>query len=315
MKRPRPQRDKSSIYQATTNCSKRLRGNADINIHSLTGWRNLPWELQKSILVSRALSLGDLAKLAPLGKVFKEAYLERCTEDEQWMEHAAISVFGAQAVDALVCWVSSPKRDDDPAGLNPLPPVLELSEGESWPDLRSMRLNQNTAVQQPACFLPGDLKNLIWIFDYSLNWRRREISMWEGTQNGRAILSIEFHGRQLGCFMQPRVPAHVLPCLGLVHLACKKAAESFGWWSNDVPPQYCRSGFVGVFGREGQLKANWPLNNVRGVPPDAQRAFTAISMGIWNSGRRNFWLNMKWQGRRLDRFKRRLDRCRRKKNG
>jgi hypothetical protein len=55
----------------------------------MTQWRDLPWEVQKSVLASRALSLGDLAKMAPLGKVFKEAYLERCTAEEQWLEHAS----------------------------------------------------------------------------------------------------------------------------------------------------------------------------------------------------------------------------------
>jgi hypothetical protein len=292
--------------QDTTRRSKRLRGNADIDVHSLTGfahWRNLPWELQKTVLVSRALSLHDLAKLATLGKVFKEAYLERCAKEEQWLEHAAVSVFGAQPVDALVCWLSSPKRVDDAAGLNPPLRLLKLSEGEPWPDLRSKLLFWGiTAVQQPACFLPGDLKDVNWDLDSSYGGRRRTIWMREGTRQGPPILKIEFYERQLCCFLYPRVPAHVLPCLGLVYLGCKKAAESFGRWRNPGPRQGWRFGYARVFTREWipedprNTYTIQPLNNVLEEPPDTQRAFTAISMRSCSSVRRKFGVCLQWQG-------------------
>jgi hypothetical protein len=279
-----------------TRRSKRHTSNTDINIHSLTGWRSLPWELQKSVLVSHVLSLRDLAKLALLGKVFKEAYLERCAEEEQWLEHATFSVFGAQAVDPLVCWVSSLKWVFEPPGLNLLPEgsptVLRLSEGKAWPDLRPALLKQTVLVEQPACFLPGDPKQLIWHFASSWKCRRREIWLQEGTR----ILSIECHGRQLSCCIYPRNPAHVLPCLGLVYLVCKKAAESFGRRCIQVPRQGWRFSYVSVRGPEWHQKAEWHVDDAPGVPPYAKRAFTAISMRSWNSGRCKFRLSLELKG-------------------
>jgi hypothetical protein len=113
-------------------------GDADLNMHSLAGfayWRDLAWEHQRSVLASRALSLHDLAKLAPLGKVFKEVHRERRAQDEEWNENAAVTVLGTHAIDTLVRWVSCPNLGPQSSGHYPLMRQLKLSEGEPWPTL------------------------------------------------------------------------------------------------------------------------------------------------------------------------------------
>eukprot|EP00884_Botryococcus_braunii_P014876 jgi/Botrbrau1/2338/Bobra.39_1s0027.1 len=288
---------------ADRNCSKRPMENANSNMHSLTGfphWKNLPRDLQRSVLASRALSLRDLAKLAPLGKVFKEVYLERCAEEEQWLEHAAVSVLGAQAVDTLVCWLSCPTRSPT-SSYNPILWQFKLSEGEPWPDLRPLPPYRFAQLQQPARFLPGDLQNLCWEFStwHHVCPRSMALRVESGLASWNTILLISVSERELNCYPSPRVAAQALPCLGVVYLACKKAAESLGSWHDPALRQGFSSGYVRVRRRSGErpcLTSDLPFNDVPGVPPDVQRAFSAINMRIWNFGRCKFGVSLSWQG-------------------
>jgi hypothetical protein len=291
--------------QDTNKRCKLLTGNAGLDTHS-TGfpqWSNLPWELQRWVLASHALSLQDLAKLAPLGKVFKEVYLERCAGEEQWLEHAAVSVFGLQAVDSMVCWLLTPKEIYQPAGKNPFSQKFQLSEGEPWPDLRLVTPGHMTTVQQPARFPLRDVQDFQWHFYSTKKFRNRTILLENevGPASCGRFFHMWFMGRQLRCSVYPQDTAHVLPCLGLVYLACKKAAESLGRWRNPAVRQGQGLGYVSV-SRQGFSETEWPLIDVPGAPPDVQRAFTAISMRSWSSGRRKFGLYLSWQRWAPDQF-------------
>eukprot|EP00884_Botryococcus_braunii_P001026 jgi/Botrbrau1/10924/Bobra.0025s0097.1 len=286
------------MYSHDTNHnSKRPKGIAGmiINFCSLPGktqWRDLPWELQKSVLASRALSLCDLAKMAPLGKVFKEAYLERCTADEQWLEHSAKSVFGASAVETLASWLPSPKWRHQSDGQKPV--LSKLSEGEPWPDLSTAPRNRLNSVEQPARFVPTDpqLQNLTWIMIWANTLERGTVNLSDGLPYNQ-FFRIGFRGRRLRINFQPRSAANIAPCLGLAYLACKKSAESLGRWKNKSASD--RLGSVCVRGPQGTF--TWPWSDVQGVPPDAQRAFSLMHMQTRTSWRGIFELSLEWNWR------------------
>eukprot|EP00884_Botryococcus_braunii_P014574 jgi/Botrbrau1/23117/Bobra.0243s0049.2 len=308
---PRP--DKRMVDQDTSSSSsKRFRRSAGTDTRSPTGltqWMDLPSELQRRILVSCNLSLCDLAKLAILGGVFQELYLERCAEEEQWLKYAAVSVFGAWAVNGLMSLLPNPLwRCDSVEGFPSSGGVIMLKEGEPWPDLRPSPKTHLADVQQPARFTPTDIQNLRWKFHMEGRSDSRTISLLEESVPGSwsPILHIGFIGNDfkgLTCFMYPRIAAHFLPCLGLVYLACKKAAEE-SLCKPCVPSLRWRPGYAWVWKQElPELYQHWPLNQMPGVPPDAQRAFAAINMRSHIPGRGNILaLCMQWQGVDPDRI-------------
>jgi hypothetical protein len=233
-------------------------------------------------------------------KVFKEVYLERCAGDEQWLEHAAMSNFGDQAIDAVVFWVLSSEGVCRSAGQNPVPVKFELSAGEPWPDLRSVTPGKDMVVQEPTRLEPYALK---WRF-YSHSRRQereqfhlRAMTLLEGFRFipwiGR--LRIVFDGRQLTCIIYPHYAAvSTLPCLGLVYLVCKKAAESFNMRCS--PSLNEPSGYVRVYLRDWRVVTEPAISrkDMPELPPDAQRAFTAIRMRMWKSGCPKVWVNLTW---------------------
>eukprot|EP00884_Botryococcus_braunii_P003371 jgi/Botrbrau1/13034/Bobra.0389s0025.2 len=287
-------REKPDLTRHGKEPSKRRMGNADINVHSPTGfphWRDLPWELQKSVLASRALSLHDLAKVAPLGRVFKEVYRERCGEEEQWLEHAAVSALGRQRVDTLVGWVSCPQLGPDSSSQYHLIRKHNLSEGEPWPQLNTSPPSPSIWLQQPARFLSGVLQNLEWRFETPTSGES-SLQLLEETEPGRwdTVLFIFVSWRTVYCNISPRLAAQVLPCLGLVYLAYKKAAEFA------ESPQHPAAGWDG---RPGNVYIDQGLpawSDAPGVPPDVQRPLAAISMRSQDSGHCKFGLFLRWDG-------------------
>eukprot|EP00884_Botryococcus_braunii_P019009 jgi/Botrbrau1/5792/Bobra.0155s0015.1 len=276
MRRTRRRCDIENSSHDTKRSSKRLRGNAatgKVSLPGMTQWRDFPWEVQKRVLASRALSLHDLAKIAPVAKIFKEAYLERCTVEEQWLEDESRSVFGASAVNTLACWLPGQKSRRKSQRRNGGPIELQLAEGEPWPDLRSVPQDQDTCVFQPARFLPGAPVLALWWSLYHASRFGGGIEIWSMPMYTH-WLTLICRGRLVECNLSPIMAAHVVPCLGLAYLVCKKAAEPLCTLRS--PPVMERLGF---FWHSHRL-ASW-----QGMSPDAQRALTFIHMRLATSWR------------------------------
>jgi hypothetical protein len=78
---------------------------------ALPQWADLPSEICRQVLRNDALSLLDLAKVAPVHSVYKEAYLGRCAADEQWLENITIDCFGRSTLEALLRWLVTSSGD------------------------------------------------------------------------------------------------------------------------------------------------------------------------------------------------------------
>lgn len=169
--------------------------------------------------------------MASLGKVFEEAALERFATDEKWLEGAAKSTFGEQAINSLLSWLASPPKS---WVMHTQTVRFKLTEGERFPDLSSC-LGQFTLVEQLVPFLPGDfhLHTLCWLLLRTKSTRRREIKLTPLSRPGRFINLLKFvlHGHVLRCWLRTRSPAQVLPCVGLIYMASKKSAEFLRGWS------------------------------------------------------------------------------------
>eukprot|EP00884_Botryococcus_braunii_P008145 jgi/Botrbrau1/17331/Bobra.0015s0077.1 len=66
----------------------------------LPQWDDLPEPLQWHVLRNQGLSLRDLAKLAPEGKVFEEVCLEFYEAEVKWLVETTISTFGEDLIGA-----------------------------------------------------------------------------------------------------------------------------------------------------------------------------------------------------------------------
>jgi hypothetical protein len=75
---------------------------------------NISPELQQYFLLNSAWHLDDAARAAVASKQLRGLYHERCAADEEWLESAAIAVFGEQFVELVLSWVASPP-DEVPA--------------------------------------------------------------------------------------------------------------------------------------------------------------------------------------------------------
>eukprot|EP00884_Botryococcus_braunii_P001024 jgi/Botrbrau1/10922/Bobra.0025s0095.1 len=296
MRQTRGYCDNCKTSHDTKRSSKRLRGNDARGKGSLPGmtqWRDLPWELQKSVLASRALSLRDLAKMAPLGKVFKEAYLERCAAEEEWLEQATKSVYGTSAIDTLASWLSCQKSRHKSQGRNPVPRELLLAEGEPWPDLRSTPPRRYTLVYQPARFLPGDPQpqNMWWGLYHGSKFRG-VIKAGIPPTFDLQIFSLRCSGRLVWCDLSPTAAAQVVPCLGLAYLACKKAAEPLRTLRSPAAIQ--RLGTRWRYPRRAGLTSHW------NQPGDAVRVLTLMKMRLGTSWRDKINLFPSLDGKNLE---------------
>lgn len=100
-------------------------------------WHLLPPDVQRHVLQTKALSLRDLAKLAPTAMHFSTAYLNRCAAFETSAVNAATSTFRRGLLDVLLSPApliseggETPKMFSLRGGL----PLVHLAQGDPYPD-------------------------------------------------------------------------------------------------------------------------------------------------------------------------------------
>lgn len=256
-------------------------------------WEDLPLEVRKRIWACPAITLHDLAKLASLGKVFKEACLERSAADEQWLEDAAKSTFGEQA-DALTNWLRYPEGRHESTGQQRVPRTFHVAEGQPFPDLTSFLKCRSAIVMQSVRFLPRNpqIQHVVWELWCSSQRHREDVTLWTVTDgHHHPLTSIIFDGRLLQCQLEPRSPAHVLLCLGFIYLASKKSVESLSRWQHGDTGQPFSHVRVADLQR---LFEYFPWSGVPDMSPDVQWAFTLLRMEIWISGHDTVKLSLEW---------------------
>eukprot|EP00884_Botryococcus_braunii_P016431 jgi/Botrbrau1/3471/Bobra.341_2s0003.1 len=154
---------------AKSSCSKeaspasRPRPRSSSQLADRALWGRLSTDLQRRILQSRALSLPDLGKLAPLGTVFREVYHERCTHDIVWLTEVAHSVFGKHLLDTLLWAFRTELPPVRPFPL-PAPQSFDLTAGDALPDKPTLEGLHSITVDALAYGLlaPGDCSSVTW---------------------------------------------------------------------------------------------------------------------------------------------------------
>eukprot|EP00884_Botryococcus_braunii_P012631 jgi/Botrbrau1/21369/Bobra.0449s0001.1 len=245
-------------------------------------WCSLPPEIQRQILYSPVLSLCDLAQVAVTCKFFWEVYSERSAVDEAWLVQSTTSAFGDGVTDTLLCWLARQQRKRKSA-VTPLHhseiQMFDLTQGEQLPDEPTLLALRVAGLKTPVQGLlaTGKESSVSWL----LAGRKQAIVALSGEGLPDILLQISYATQQyLVATIGPSSPAQVVPCLGLVHLACKHiaAAESRkaglrGWQLptrellRKVPPH-------------GGPKEVSPWNNAGTVRVDDQRALSVLHM--WN---------------------------------
>eukprot|EP00884_Botryococcus_braunii_P016435 jgi/Botrbrau1/3475/Bobra.341_2s0007.1 len=291
----------SVLQEASPASDPRLWSSSQLAERGL--WGRLHTDVQRRILQSRALSLPDLARLAPLGTVFREVYHELLKHDPAWLTEVAHSVFGKHLLDTLLGTFHTKPSPDTPSVL-----TLDLTAGDGFPEKPTLEGACFIEVNTLACGLPapGHSSKVTWrvIRLTSKHELRVEVS-------GMCWLRIQMlrHWR-LGTTSSSweatltAVPGQAAPLLAVLHLACKWAPESDGQVAESssaalpVPPgrgmnlsmQSCSrlSMSTGLsIARDGRCSMT-PVTQVRrwndagpAAHEDDQRALSALHMWNW----------------------------------
>lgn len=106
-----------------------------------------PPDVQRRILQSGSISLLDLAKMAPWGKMFYGAYWERCQTDWNWLRDVAYGTFGQQLIDTLLHVFTRflPWQYDQVSRRE----VFDLTEGAACPEVATLlELDDASGIMQ-----------------------------------------------------------------------------------------------------------------------------------------------------------------------
>eukprot|EP00884_Botryococcus_braunii_P000949 jgi/Botrbrau1/10855/Bobra.0025s0033.1 len=173
-------------------------------------WGDLPQEVQRRILASPGL---PLAKLARTCRLFREVSLERQREAETWLAEAAISFF----------------HDSDPGIEELLRHITDFADErrELWRSVIGTLVAAGVWGAVDRVWADA----LMWVtspLHMSLG-RTWQMNRMQGTGSrviGSKFMSMALDGRgSLSlCSIDPESPDSIVPCLGLLHLACKRLA-------------------------------------------------------------------------------------------
>eukprot|EP00884_Botryococcus_braunii_P017014 jgi/Botrbrau1/3997/Bobra.0016s0009.1 len=178
---------------------KRARQQSALQPRS-TSSTELPEELLRRILETGALSLPELAKLAPTCKLFRVVYRERCKAEEVWLTEAATSFFSDATIEGVLGDLTM--NQDDLSGFAaipgrrwtahaPAPAELQLERRRTWQfcnyrfevDFRQWA-RQLTSIVDPPVLEEGFVShpNGSW----TLIWKRGALqSAWLGFRASR----------------------------------------------------------------------------------------------------------------------------------
>eukprot|EP00884_Botryococcus_braunii_P000924 jgi/Botrbrau1/10832/Bobra.0025s0011.1 len=240
---------------------------------------SLPVEVVRRILQNPALSLADLAKLAPICKLFYEAYLERCAAEEKCLAESARAVFGSHVVDTLLRCLTHRRRKrrrSDPHAVQ----RYDLRQGDPMPSESTLTTLLAAQLNTHALGLmgPGQESNVTWFIG---NYGDVFIGL---MVEGVPMMHIQYGMcLKLLCITATCAVSQAMPFLGLAHLACKQVAAGAprktalrGW---RMPMRkLCLHSTLNLK-RKLPFRCS-PWADARRAGPDGQRALATLHM--WN---------------------------------
>eukprot|EP00884_Botryococcus_braunii_P008840 jgi/Botrbrau1/17958/Bobra.50_1s0050.1 len=122
-------------------------------------WSQLPTDVQRRILQSQGLSLRDLARVAPVSKLFSEALPLRFEEEDQWLSGVAPYVFGQHVVDFFLDWL--PRTGRYKGIIDSSTPVVDLTKGDTLPTGDALLGLKSLVLKLPARGLSGGIQETV----------------------------------------------------------------------------------------------------------------------------------------------------------
>eukprot|EP00884_Botryococcus_braunii_P010078 jgi/Botrbrau1/19071/Bobra.0788s0001.1 len=192
-------------------------------------WTELSPDLQRRILKSGVLSLPDLAKVAPCGKVFYEVYQDTFQAENAWLSEFAYKTFGQQLIDTLLQLFTCPPQK---GRLGMRDRTFNLAEGEACPDMSTLLKLDYAVLLVPACGLYGPGSQSVVRCCVGKSGHGWYLKLNE--ESGALYLGMELPTSHPRGSLEANIlfpedwyyPAGVLPLLSVVHLACKLAAKT-----------------------------------------------------------------------------------------
>eukprot|EP00884_Botryococcus_braunii_P020436 jgi/Botrbrau1/7076/Bobra.0165s0098.1 len=279
----------SAKRSKTSGGRSKRRAVASKGVPSRARWDDLPNEVQKRVLVSPALALPELARMAATSIVFRAVYLEQCASEERWLEGQTIAAFGAKAVNTLLLWLTFPQHP-----VNPTHPwafnieYFDIKEGEDWPELSILLPRTMCGLRVEQVFLLGEpIAEVGVAFDAVFTGRKCLIVKGEnGEMNFLCDLCSK--GREVVCAVEPSMEAGLVPSIGFLYMACKALAEIWAPRRKCTPAGACSKGPKPVRvwdGEEDTRDCLWNDMHKEGLPTSAQRALAILHMWIHRFGR------------------------------
>eukprot|EP00884_Botryococcus_braunii_P005020 jgi/Botrbrau1/14519/Bobra.0223s0009.1 len=282
----------SAKRSKTSGWRSKRRAAASKGVPSRVQWDDLPNEVQKRVLVSPALALPELARMAATSSVFRAVYLEHCASEERWLEGQTIAAFGAQAVNTLLRWLTFPQHPVNPTHRWAFNIAnFHIKEGEDWPELSSLlpwtmcglRVEQRFLMGEPIAEVKAD-------FDAVFTGK---ISLWVRGENDKVdemdlLCDLCSKGREVVCAVEPSMEAGLVPSIGFLYMACKALAEIQAPRRKCTPVGACSKGPKPVRiwdGGEDTRDCSWNDMHKEGLPTSAQRALAILHMWIHRFGR------------------------------
>eukprot|EP00884_Botryococcus_braunii_P017725 jgi/Botrbrau1/4636/Bobra.33_2s0008.1 len=241
-------------------------------------WDDLPQHMLWHVLRSQGLSLRDLAKLAPNGKMFYEACLELYEAELKWLVGTTMSTFGEELVGAALRFLCR-------QGLSPR---VENRRFERYFCIRSrgdmpadseLFADRKNSVRTPALGLlaDGEISDVEWQFEHRRSREPGGDIWWHGVSllvPGHEHF-FSFKPRNIRSNVDFRDPSKLTSFLGLQLLLWQKCEE--GGQAGQ------REALLGKLPRRLLLTRK----EVSRMPEEAQRAYSALQMWVWRTWRKN----------------------------
>lgn len=200
----------------------------DSELHGLSLWEDAPEDIQRLILNHEDFSVTELAQVARTCKFFRRAQLDRRAIDEAWLEKAATSTFGFTLIQIVCSFLFAPQDNTKPLEEQ----HFDLTQGLSCPDIVDFQANAAILITPAGEACGANLKSVV-------QWRLQDTPR-RGTIRRVVRCSLGKCAKGYCCTLflnyMPGVldaefvawnsceslSAHLLPCLGLLHLLSKR---------------------------------------------------------------------------------------------
>eukprot|EP00884_Botryococcus_braunii_P008839 jgi/Botrbrau1/17957/Bobra.50_1s0049.1 len=246
-------------------------------------WSQLPTDVQRRILLSQGLSLRDLARVAPVSKLFSEALPLRFEEEDQWLSGVAPYVFGQHVVDFFLDWL--PRTGRYKGIIDSSTPVVDLTKGDALPTGDALLGLKSLVLKLPARGLSSGVHETVLTCHMFISSPQSSI-FFRRIDTGRPLLELKVSDILAPvASVFPQNNAEMVACLGLVHQTYKgvrkrKVAEA-RLTSAHTPGAF----FSLNIGTCHTIQGNWARAACAFGPPDeameaGRRALSALH--IWS---------------------------------